>query len=44
MRFQISLRPNGQAAVIDVRTGQVRFVGTVAGARAAQANLNAGAR
>lgn len=42
MRFQISPRPNNQAAVIDIRTGQVRFVGSVSAARQTQAILNYG--
>ena len=37
--FQISPRPNGQYAVIDIRTGQVRYVGTLDGARNAQGSL-----
>lgn len=44
IRFQISPRPGGLYAVVDVRTGQVRYVGPLAGARQAQAQLNAGAR
>lgn len=40
MRFQLSPRPNGQYAVVDVRTGQVRYVGSLDGARQAQALLN----
>ena len=43
MRFQ--LRTTGQRTeVVDVRTGQVRYSGSLDGARAAQAALNAQAR
>jgi hypothetical protein len=43
MRFQI--RTNGpRYEVVDVRTGQVRYSGSIDGARAAQASLNASAR
>lgn len=42
--FQISPRPNGQYAVIDIRTGQVRFVGGLDGARNAQSSLIASSR
>jgi len=44
MRFQISPQGNGQYAVIDVRTGQTRYSGSLDGARQAQASLNASAR
>lgn len=39
MRFQSSPQGNGQYAVIDTRTGQVRYSGSLAGARQAQACL-----
>lgn len=39
-RFQITLLTNGHA-VIDVRTGQVRYLGSLDGARQAQARLTA---
>jgi hypothetical protein len=41
MRYQIALRPRGQYTVVDTRTGQVRYVGPLAGARQAAATLNA---
>lgn len=41
MRYQISPRPHGKYAVVDTRTGQVRYVGSLDGARQAQATLNA---
>lgn len=40
MRYQLSPRPRGQWAVVDVRTGQVRYLGSLDGARAAAASLN----
>lgn len=40
MRFLISPQQGGKFyAVIDSRTGQTRYVGTLEGARAAQASL-----
>jgi hypothetical protein len=42
MTFQISQQGGGQYAVIDARTRQVRFVGSLDGARQAQARLMAG--
>lgn len=44
MRFQISQQGGGQYAVIDVTTRQVRFCGSLEGARQAQARLLAGGR
>jgi hypothetical protein len=44
MRFLISQQGGGQYAVVDSRTRQVRFVGSLDGARQAQARLLAGAR
>lgn len=41
MRFQLSPRGNGKYAVVDVRTGQTRYLGSLDGARQAQASLNA---
>lgn len=41
IRFQIEARPFGRYAVIDSKTGQVRFVGSLDGARQMQAQLNA---
>lgn len=41
MRFQISQQGGGRYAVIDVRTGQTRYSGSLDGARQAQAQLNA---
>ena len=41
MRYLIEPRPFGRYAVVDSRTGQVRFVGSLDGARSAQATLNA---
>jgi len=39
MRFQISQQGGGQYAVIDIRTRQIRYCGTLEGARQAQARL-----
>jgi hypothetical protein len=44
IRFQISQQGGGQYAVIDIRTRQVRYLGSLDGARQAQARLMAGAR
>jgi hypothetical protein len=44
MRYQISIQSNGRYAVIDVRTGQTRYEGSVDGARQAQAQLEQAAR
>lgn len=44
MRFQISPQGGGKYAVIDTRTRQTRYVGSLDGARQAQAQLNAGGR
>lgn len=44
MRFQISIQGGGKYAVIDTRTGQTRYVGSLDGARQVQARLNASAR
>lgn len=44
MRFQISQQGGGQYAVIDIRTRQVRYCGSLDGARQAQARLNASER
>ena len=44
MRFQISQQGGGQYAVIDVTTRQIRFTGSLDGARQAQARLLASAR
>ena len=41
MRFQISMQGGGKYAVIDVRTGQTRYCGSLDGARQAQAQLQA---
>ena len=41
MRFQISMQGGGRYAVIDVRTGQTRYSGSLEGARQAQSRLNA---
>jgi len=41
MRYQISMQGGGRYAVIDTRTGQTRYNGSLDGARAAQASLNA---
>lgn len=38
-RFQISMQGGGKYAVIDTQTGQVRYTGTIDGARQAQAQL-----
>jgi hypothetical protein len=43
MRFQIRMS-GSRYEVVDVRTGQVRYSGSIDGARAAQASLNASAR
>lgn len=43
-RFQISQQGGGKYAVIDSRTRQVRYLGTLDGARQAQARLNAQGR
>jgi len=40
MRYQISTQGGGQYAVIDVRTGQTRYCGSLDGARQAQAQLS----
>lgn len=42
MLFLISPKGNGKYEVVDTRTGQVRFSGSLDGARQAQAQLNAG--
>lgn len=42
-RFQISQQGGGKYAVIDTRTRQIRFVGSIDGARQAQARLMRGA-
>lgn len=42
-RFQISPQGGGKYAVIDMRTGQVRYCGSIDGARQAQAQLSRGA-
>ena len=39
-RFQISQQGGGKWAVIDMRTRQVRYVGSLDGARQAQAQLS----
>jgi hypothetical protein len=39
MRFQISIRGDGRYEVIDVRTGQTRFCGSIDMARFIQATL-----
>jgi hypothetical protein len=44
MRFQISMQGGGKYAVIDIRTRQVRYVGSLDGARQAQARLLASER
>ena len=41
MNFLIEPRAFGKYAVIDRRTGQVRYVGSLDGARQEQATLNA---
>lgn len=43
-RFQIEPRGGGKYAVVDVRTGQCRYLGPLEGARQMQAQLMAGAR
>lgn len=43
-RFQILPLSDGAYAVVDVRTGQFRYRGTIDGARQAQAQLSAGER
>jgi hypothetical protein len=40
MRFQIRPEGGGTYAVVDVRTGQVRYRGSIDGARQAQAQLS----
>lgn len=40
MRYQISIQGGGKYAVIDTRTGQIRYTGSLDGARQAQASLN----
>lgn len=44
MRFQISQQGGGKYAVIDIRTRQVRYSGSLDGARQAQARLLASER
>lgn len=44
MRFQISQQGGGKYAVIDVHTRQIRYVGSLDGARQAQARLMASQR
>lgn len=44
MNFLIEQVGGGQYVVIDRRTGQTRYRGSIDGARQAQAQLNAGAR
>jgi hypothetical protein len=44
MRFQISMQGGGKYAVIDIRTRQVRYVGSLDGARQVQARLLASER
>jgi hypothetical protein len=44
MRFQISMQGGGKYAVVDTRTRQIRYVGSLDGARQAQARLLASAR
>jgi hypothetical protein len=44
MRFQLSIQGDGRYAVVDVRSGQIRYCGSLDGARQAQAQLNAGGR
>lgn len=39
MRFQIRQRADGAYDVIDITTGQIRYTGSLAGARNAQATL-----
>ena len=39
MRFQVSIQGGGKYAVIDTRTGQTRYSGSLDGARQAQAQL-----
>ena len=41
MRFQLYTRADGRVEVVDVRTLQVRYLGSVYGALNAQAALNA---
>lgn len=41
-RFQIQVLGNDKYAVIDIATGQTRYVGSLDGARQAQARLMAG--
>lgn len=43
-RFQISQQGGGQYSVIDVQTRQIRFTGSLDGARQAQARLIGGGR
>ncbi len=40
MRYQISIQGGGSYAVIDTRTGQTRYSGSLDGARQAQAQLS----
>ncbi len=40
MRYQISIQGGGRYVVIDTRTGQTRYSGSLDGARQAQAQLN----
>lgn len=42
MRYQISMQGGGRYAVIDTRTGQTRYSGSLDGARQAQARLGRG--
>lgn len=44
MRFLISQQGGGKYAVIDARTRQTRYIGSLDGARQAQARLNASER
>jgi hypothetical protein len=44
MRYAILIQGGGRYAVIDTRTGQTRYSGSLDGARAAQARLNASDR
>jgi len=39
MRFQISQQGGGKYSVIDIRTGQIRYTGSLEGARQVQAQL-----
>lgn len=41
MRFQITTKPGGKYGVVDTRTGQERYSGSLDGARQAQAQLEA---